>query len=209
MVSYVAQSREVVDELDPEVVGGFSLGDITYRNNFFAQYALGEVEVAGEPLQLALGLPLARTNGQTVFTASLTQAICMLERAPELAAHLPGFMGALAVGEEKAYWAAALLTEDVTAGNGRSHPLEEPTGIVAEKSVQLGIPVSGPYSLPVVRSAGVQRIAGLYPSRMHLETGKRRDVESWVGQAQPSLTVVIEPESALAASLKEQAQRLV
>jgi hypothetical protein len=210
MASYVTRSREIVDGLDAEMIGGLSLGDEIYRNNFFVQYALGGVEVAGEQRRLAAGVPAGRWNSQTMFTSSLAQAIGMTERDPELYGYMPGFIAAMAVGEEKAYWAAALLTEDVIrAGDGKKGELRPPIGELAEKSVQLGIPVSGEYSLPVAHSAAGQKIAAFYPPRLHPAAEERCNLEAWARDAQRTLTVVIEPDSELAISLAEHGQRPV
>jgi hypothetical protein len=100
---YLEHSRDVVAALDPQEVGGLPLGDVTYRNNFFARHALGAVEMDGAPLYLAADLPVWKCNAQMLLLANLEQILRMLEVAPDMAEHAPSFVGAVASGEESAY----------------------------------------------------------------------------------------------------------
>ena len=205
--SYIEHSQEVVASLDPEEIASMTPGQIVYHNSWFERHALGSVTIGGgETLHLAIEQPIRRCNAQGLFLNSLSQAIYMLKQVPELAPHLPSFMGAISNEEQKTYWAKAVLTEDPTEGGCYTpEPVQIPDDLM-QKIVQFEIPQAGVHALAVNAIAGQHKIMSLFPRQIHLDPAVSKDLKLQLGHVQERLTVVADADSTIAGGLREYAQ---
>lgn len=194
---YVEHSRDLVAGLDPEQIGAMTLGDVTFDNGFFARHALGRVEVDGEPLYLAVDLPLRRCTAQSLLLTNMHQIRRMLDVAPDMAQYAPSFIGAVASGEERRYWAGAVLTEDMTEG-GR-YPLTEttPSDELVKKGVRLAVEQGGPHALATARPGGHEKIVSFFPDPFRMLVADRDEYDDTTKRNQERLTVEIPDSSAL------------
>lgn len=193
---------QIVRSLNPEDIGSMPVGDVVYENEWLTRHALGKTVLAnGQPIHLAVELPVGLRPSQTLFTTHLRQIGHMLAEAPELLPYVPSFVGALASDSQWGCFARAVLTEDVTEGGRYLLDPQPPSAEFQQKSVQLGLKPAEADALMVSEIAGQEKIISFSPPPFTLAVDTGAKLKKEVFNAQEALTVMIGPDSALSESI--------